>query len=538
MLALIVMALSSSCTLKESAEKAGTDKGSQTKTATETDTSSTDKAGADKAAGPNTNTSTGTGTDSGSGSATTASSTGTDTASSGAENKSASTVDPASLLSGDKTNLVAANKTDDKTAASNTSAGSGTIPSNVHINLAELKDDIPICTVGGKEIKIGDYKRMLRIQQAQANQAIVTDPAARARLVDEAKKRNIELTTEEKTKVLETAHKQKGQDPKQFAALLKQANATEAQFDQEVLQSGLAFKTSNAIIEQTLLSDLVNRELLAQGALAGGGEKAAMNKYLAQKHTKNFDALIQQTGLSSDALRDEIVKAELAKIQLDKIQSQVKVSDAVVRKLYDQNKDKLQHGERIKLATILILCPEKDVGPIGSVRKQVQNANPKLSEKELDATVAQYVEQAKQKTLILLGEARAKTDFAKLANENSNDPATITKKNGGDLGFLEKKDIVPDLANAVWGLKAGEVLPQIVKSELGFNIYKVTARQPAGQTKYEELKPTLEALAQQGMLQQSVAEWLEKKRKVVTIEFTPKFLAIANQSKTGTAKTN
>src|SRR5262249_43462471 len=150
-----------------------------------------------------------------------------------------------------------------------------------------------------------DYKRMLRIQQIQMNQKIIADPNTKASLVAEARKRGIELTPAEKSRLVETAHKEKGSDPKQFQEFLKKNNATEKQFDDEVMLSGLAFKMSNAVVESTLLSDLVNRELLAQAAREGGGEKDAMNQYLAFKHSKNYDVLLQQTQLGPEGLKDE-----------------------------------------------------------------------------------------------------------------------------------------------------------------------------------------------------------------------------------------
>jgi parvulin-like peptidyl-prolyl isomerase len=420
----------------------------------------------------------------------------------------------------------------DKTPAVKTEAD------KVSINLNDMPSDTPICSVAGTDIKVADYKRMLVIQQIQANQAIVSDPGTRARLLAEAKRRGLSLSQEEKTKLLHAAHQQKGQDPKQFQEFLKQQKATEQQFDDEVLQTGLAFKTSNTIIEEALLSDLVNRALLAQAAQEAGGQSQATNNYVAFKRTPQYKALVQQTGLPEDALKEEMINAELAKVQLSKLESQIKVSDAELKKLYEANKKDLRHAERIRLSTVLIACPENDIGPISSVRKQVMRANPKLTGKELDATVAQILEQCQQKALICLGQAKAGSDFAKLANENSDDPVTRTKKTGGDLGFMEKKAIIPGLSEAVWTLKSGQVLPQIVKSELGFNIYKVTGREAAGEYKYELVRPRLELLAKQAKLQQATAQWLDKRRKIVRVEFTQKFLTLANPNQAGKPAAN
>ncbi len=385
--------------------------------------------------------------------------------------------------------------------------------------------------MGGEQITIGDYKRMLRIQQLQANQAIVADPGAKARLLKEAMVRSISLTDEEKKKLLETAKTQRGMDEKAFQDFLKQSHSTEQQFNEEIILTGLAFKTSNAVIESTLLPELVNRQLLAMAAKKDGGEKEAMNKFLAMKHSKMWDELKKQTNLDDESLKKEMVTAELAKEQIAKIAAKAKISDAETKKLYEANKEQLKHGERIRLSTILIMCPEKDIGPIQSVKTQIAKANPKLTDKEAETAANNFIEQAKQKVMLVLGQAKGGSDFAKLANENSDDPLTKQKKNGGDMGFVEKKDIIPQLADVVWKLKPGQVLQQAVKSELGYNIYKVTGKDAAGTYKYNDVKGKLAELGKSASGQQLLLKWIEDQKKAVKVEFTPKFLSLANGGK-------
>lgn len=421
--------------------------------------------------------------------------------------------------------------------ATNSNAPSASpLNGKVNINLTELSNDLPICTVAGNEIKVGDYKRMLRLQQIQANEQIVMNPVMRQQFLNEARKRNVELTAEERKKLLDAAHQQKGQSPTEFQEFLKKSNSTEEKFDQDILDTGLAFKTSNLVIEQSLLPEMVNREILALAAKSAGKEKEAMNYYLNFKHSKQYSQLEQKTGLSQDELRDEIVTEELSKAQIKALAPKAVVNEQEVRKAYNQHRELFKHDERIKLSTILVACPEHDIGPILSVREQVVKANPKLTGKQLDDAVAQVMEASKQKALILLGQAKAGGDFAKLANENSSEPLTVQKKNGGDMGFIEKKAMIPALAEAVFKLKKGEVLDQIVKSELGFNIYKCTGKEGPGFVSYDEVKPQLSAMAKNAKLQEVVAQFVNDQRKTTKIEFTPKFLAIANAGKSDKAQ--
>jgi len=68
-------------------------------------------------------------------------------------------------------------------------------------------------------------------------------------------------------------------------------------------------------------------------------------------------------------------------------------------------------------------------------------------------------------------EIKAGGDFAKLAEKYSDDPGS--KSNGGELGFFNKNQMVPDFSKAAFALKKDEVSGP-VKTEYGIHIIKVT----------------------------------------------------------------
>jgi peptidyl-prolyl cis-trans isomerase C len=76
-------------------------------------------------------------------------------------------------------------------------------------------------------------------------------------------------------------------------------------------------------------------------------------------------------------------------------------------------------------------------------------------------------EEAKQILEIL--EQGNKT-FEQIAMERSSCPS---KKNGGDLGFFGKQQMVKEFENAAFNLKVGEV-SQPVKTQFGWHIIKLT----------------------------------------------------------------
>lgn len=72
------------------------------------------------------------------------------------------------------------------------------------------------------------------------------------------------------------------------------------------------------------------------------------------------------------------------------------------------------------------------------------------------------------KAEFVLAQANAGGDFSDLAKRYSDDP---TKQRGGDLGFFEKGDLLPEFEKEVFPLSPGEM--KLVETSLGYHIVKV-----------------------------------------------------------------
>lgn len=88
-------------------------------------------------------------------------------------------------------------------------------------------------------------------------------------------------------------------------------------------------------------------------------------------------------------------------------------------------------------------------------------------------TVEDEVDDAKVKAQAekVLQEIKDGADFAEKAKEYGSDG---TKDVGGDLGFFGKGQMVPEFETAVFALKPGELGPELVKTQFGYHIIKVT----------------------------------------------------------------
>jgi peptidyl-prolyl cis-trans isomerase D len=87
-----------------------------------------------------------------------------------------------------------------------------------------------------------------------------------------------------------------------------------------------------------------------------------------------------------------------------------------------------------------------------------------------------------------LARIRGGEDFAKVARETSEDPAT--KDDGGDLGFFPRGRMLPAFEQAAFTLELGKVSDP-VETEQGIHLIEVVERRPATARPLEEVAQTL-----------------------------------------------
>ncbi|MBI5466363.1 MAG: protein translocase subunit SecD [Candidatus Kerfeldbacteria bacterium] len=89
-----------------------------------------------------------------------------------------------------------------------------------------------------------------------------------------------------------------------------------------------------------------------------------------------------------------------------------------------------------------------------------------------DPAVGQYNTEAKTKAEDLLKRARRGENFAKLAEQHSEDEGSKVK--GGDLDYFARGLMVKPFEDAVFALKTGQITPELVQSSFGYHIIKKT----------------------------------------------------------------
>lgn len=158
-----------------------------------------------------------------------------------------------------------------------------------------------------------------------------------------------------------------------------------------------------------------------------------------------------------------------AVVESAKLAAATQVTDQDLQAYYDLHRDEYRLPEQVKVSHILIKTPLP--GPGGKVD---ENA----------------VETARKKADDVLKQVKTGGDFAKLAQQNSDDSGSA--RNGGDLGWIGRGRTVPEFEKAAFSLPKGQT-SDLVKSTYGFHIIHVADKQDAHVKLLAEVKPQIEA---------------------------------------------
>lgn len=146
--------------------------------------------------------------------------------------------------------------------------------------------------------------------------------------------------------------------------------------------------------------------------------------------------------------RDARTELTLSKLREKEVDSKVTVSDAeVANYVASQRGPSARNSSDLRLQHIMFKVP----------------AN--ASQADLAAVQA--------KAEGVLKEAQGGEDFAKLAKQNSQD--TDAPK-GGDLGFRTQGSLPAGIVTAVAALRPGQVVPQLIRTDGGFEVIKLVER--------------------------------------------------------------
>lgn len=131
----------------------------------------------------------------------------------------------------------------------------------------------------------------------------------------------------------------------------------------------------------------------------------------------------------------------------------------------------------------------------------------------------------------ILQDLKQSADFSRLAQERSLDPS---RRNGGQMGWLERKVMDPDFANAAFALPKSE-MSGVVHTKLGYHIIRVDETRPPEYSEYATVKQRIAEMIQRERVQalmQQLKKDLRSKARVVTHEAGLQALRIEHNNET------
>jgi peptidyl-prolyl cis-trans isomerase D len=152
-------------------------------------------------------------------------------------------------------------------------------------------------------------------------------------------------------------------------------------------------------------------------------------------------------------------KVKYALLDMQAIRSRTQVSAEDVQRQYQENQSQYSTPEQVRASHILFKTEGKDEA---EVRKQAET---------------------------VLKRAKVGEDFAKLANEFTDEE--VGKTRGGDLDFFGRGAMAKEFEEASFALKPGQI-SDIVKTQFGLHIIKLTDRKAATTRTLDEVKTQIE----------------------------------------------
>ena len=224
-----------------------------------------------------------------------------------------------------------------------------------------------------------------------------------------------------------------------------------------------------------ILRGLIDNEILRQRAEKLGltavdaDVETKLNELKAPYTREEFQKQLDAQKITLEDLKQRIRRDLTIQKLFNKLTFHIDITDAEVAAFYNANKAGFNFAEpQVHMAQILV-TPYPDPNVRNLKNDKVQND-----------------EQARKKIQMIEQRLKQGDDFAMLAQNYSEDPATAA--NGGDLGFVPQSslDKVPvELRRLILALQPGQ-LSQIIRSQEGYRILKVFSKEPSGQRTLED----------------------------------------------------
>lgn len=205
---------------------------------------------------------------------------------------------------------------------------------------------------------------------------------------------------------------------------------------------------------------------------------------------KDFLVQLAKEGLNYkdylSKVKSDIKRRRLLEIE---VKARTQVSDEECKQYYDKHIEEYTTVARARIQQILLQADRK-----------------RLDKKEIKEIGKRMKDIRKE---VLNG-----ADFGEMAKKYSMGP---NSKDGGDVGYFKKGELLPEIERASFSLQVGEI-SRILQTNIGFHLFRLTEKEDGNRTPFEEVKEEIrQKLVKEAYLKR-MEKWIEELKERAFID--------------------
>lgn len=249
-----------------------------------------------------------------------------------------------------------------------------------------------------------------------------------------------------------------------------------------------------AQLREAAISSLINKKLIEQKIRELGiriGDDEVRQAIEDVRRSNNISEQDLRAALAAQGISYELytaqVREQLERLRLVsmEVRSKVQISDAEMKEYFAAHGDKFQVDEAFRARQIFLAVAK-------------------------DADLPRVTAEAEK----ILKEVKSGGNFAALAAKYSQDPSA---KEGGDLGYLKKGELLPEFEAALQQLKPGET-SNLIRTAAGIHIIKLEEYRAGKRQDFQTARREVEDQLFKSKSEERFAKWLQDLRSSASIE--------------------
>ena len=253
-------------------------------------------------------------------------------------------------------------------------------------------------------------------------------------------------------------------------------------------------QTKDAFLQRLIDNMLIEQEAKKSGAgiIVKDEEVTEVLQDMLAKQKMSLPEYMKKLAREGNSL--ETVKKEIrgqmmrARLLRREVKSKIFVSDEEIGEYYNKNRRDYEGKETVRIKQLLLLLPP--------------NANETIKAKMKNQALQLHKR-------VMNGES-----FDLLIVKYSQGPAAAQ---GGDVGFIERGTIIPEVEAAAFRLPVGQV-SEVIESSVGFHIIQVLDKKGAGLKPIAAVREEIKTKIEDEKLDKKFDEWIASVRAKSHIE--------------------